>query len=63
LNSSGKERGRSFLFSKACKSPYRRRFKEIEDAPLAAYGYCNNYFQTNYFQNDLKHYFAAASLF
>jgi len=37
LNSSGKERGGSFLFSKACKSLYRRRFKEIEDAPLAAY--------------------------
>jgi len=36
LNSSGKERGGSFLFSKACKSLYRRRFKEIEDAPFAA---------------------------
>jgi hypothetical protein len=32
-----RERG-SFLFSKACKSLYRRRFKKIEDAPLAAYG-------------------------
>jgi hypothetical protein len=32
-----RERG-SFLFSKACKSLCRRRFKEIEDAPLAAYG-------------------------
>jgi hypothetical protein len=31
-----RERG-SFLFSKACKSLYRRRFKETEDAPLAAY--------------------------
>ena len=31
-----RERG-SILFSKACKSLYRRRFKEIEDAPLAAY--------------------------
>jgi hypothetical protein len=29
--------GGSFLFSKACKSLYRRRFKEIEDAPFAAY--------------------------
>jgi hypothetical protein len=37
LNSSGKERGGSFLFSKACKSLNRRRFKEIEDAPRAAY--------------------------
>jgi hypothetical protein len=33
----GKERGGSFLFSKACKSLYRRRFKETEDAPPAAY--------------------------
>jgi len=31
-----RDRG-SFLFSKACKSLYRRRFKEIEDAPFAAY--------------------------
>jgi hypothetical protein len=30
----GKRGGGSFLFSKACKSLYRRRFKEIEDAPL-----------------------------
>ena len=29
--------GGSFLFSKACKSLYRRRFKEIGDAPFAAY--------------------------
>jgi hypothetical protein len=34
----GEEReGGSFLFSKACKSLYRRRFKIIEDAPFAAY--------------------------
>ena len=31
-----RERG-SFLFSKACKSLCRRRFKKIEYAPLAAY--------------------------
>jgi hypothetical protein len=37
FNSSVKERGGSFLFSKAYKSLYRRRFKEIEGAPLAAY--------------------------
>ena len=37
LNFREKERGGSFLFSKACKSLYRRRFKEIEDAPLAAH--------------------------
>jgi hypothetical protein len=37
LNFREKERGGRFLFSKACKSLYRRRFKEIEDAPLAAY--------------------------
>jgi hypothetical protein len=30
-----KKRGEDFLFSKACKSLYRRRFKEIEDTPLA----------------------------
>jgi hypothetical protein len=39
LNFREKERGGSFLFSKACKSLYRRRFKEIEGAPLAAYEY------------------------
>jgi hypothetical protein len=39
LNSSGKERRESFLFSKACKSLYRRRFREFEDAPLAAYNF------------------------
>jgi hypothetical protein len=34
----GEEREReTFLFSKACKSLNRRRFKEIEDAPFAAY--------------------------
>jgi hypothetical protein len=33
-----RERGR-FLFSKACKSLYRRRFKVFEDAPLAACKY------------------------
>jgi hypothetical protein len=32
-----RERGGSFFFSKACKSLYRRRFKAIEDAPIAAY--------------------------
>jgi hypothetical protein len=37
LNFREKERGRSFLFSKACKSLYRRRFRQSEDAPLAAY--------------------------
>jgi hypothetical protein len=31
-----RERG-SFLFSKACKSLYRRRFREFEDAPFPAY--------------------------
>jgi hypothetical protein len=31
-----RERG-SFLFSKACESLYRRKFKKIEDAPFAAY--------------------------
>jgi len=31
------KRGGSFLFSKACKSLYRRRFKEFEDAPFAAH--------------------------
>jgi hypothetical protein len=31
-----KERGGRGLFSKACKSLYRHRFKEIEDAPLVA---------------------------
>jgi hypothetical protein len=31
-----RERGR-FLFSKACGSLYRRRFKEFENAPFAAY--------------------------
>jgi hypothetical protein len=31
-----RERGR-VVFSKACKAFYRRRFKEIEDAPFAAY--------------------------
>jgi hypothetical protein len=29
--------GGSFLFSKACESLYRRRFREFEDAPFAAY--------------------------
>jgi hypothetical protein len=29
--------GGRFLFSKACKSVYRRRFTEFEDAPSAAY--------------------------
>jgi hypothetical protein len=34
----GEEReGGRILFSKAYKSLYRRRFKNIEDAPLAAY--------------------------
>lgn len=31
------KRGGNFLFSKACKSLHRRRFKEIEDAPPAAH--------------------------
>jgi hypothetical protein len=31
-----RERGR-FLFSKACKSLSRRRFKEFEDTPFATY--------------------------
>jgi hypothetical protein len=35
-----RERGR-FLFSKACKSLYRRRFKEVEDAPFAASGFAH----------------------
>jgi hypothetical protein len=34
--------GKEFLFSKACKSLYRRRFKEIEDAPFAAYACIHN---------------------
>src|SRR6476646_9093753 len=32
-----REKGGSFLFSKACGSLYRRRFKEFENAPFAAY--------------------------
>jgi hypothetical protein len=37
LNFGEKERGGSFLFSKACKILYQLRFKELEDAPLDAY--------------------------
>jgi len=37
-----REKGGSFLFSKACKSLYRRRFEEFEDAPLAAYELLNS---------------------
>jgi len=33
----GKRDRGSFLFTKACKSLYRRKFKRIEDAPFAAY--------------------------
>jgi hypothetical protein len=44
LNFREKERS-SFLFSKACRSLYRRKFKEIEDAPFAAYrGSCSDQF-------------------
>jgi len=38
LNFRGKREGEGFFFSKACESLYRRRFKNIEDAPFAAYG-------------------------
>lgn len=37
-----KERGERYLFSKACRSLYRRRFKEFEDAPFAAYDCYHN---------------------
>jgi hypothetical protein len=33
-----KREGGSYFFSMACKSLNRRRFKEFEDAPIAAYG-------------------------
>jgi hypothetical protein len=32
-----RETGKFSIFSKACKSLFRRRFRETEDAPLAAY--------------------------
>jgi hypothetical protein len=41
------ERGRRLLFSKAWKNLYRHRFKEIEDAPFAAY-YLVHYSKSNH---------------
>jgi hypothetical protein len=40
-----------FLFSRACRSSSRRRFKEIEDAPFAAYGYAQDKFIQESFSN------------
>src|SRR5215475_10865098 len=48
-----KERGGSFLFSKACKSLCRRRFKEIEDTPLAAYFIATDQKSCGIFRSDL----------
>jgi hypothetical protein len=35
-----RERGKFSVF-KGLQEPYRRRFKNFEDAPLAAYGFCS----------------------
>jgi hypothetical protein len=44
----GEREREKFLFSKACKNLNRRRFKEIEDVPLAAY---KNSAQRNFLYN------------